>query len=144
MSREQRRILKMLSEGKITLEESERLLAACWPAPKTGLAAPPKEGSAKAAPKYLRITVESNKDGDQPERVNVRIPLQLLRSGIKLGGILPDSAREKVSAALADKGISFDLGNVTKTGAIDELIEHLCELTVDVDSGTEKVRIYCE
>jgi len=31
-----------------------------------------------------------------------------------------------------------------KPDDMDELIDHLAELTVDVDSGTEKVRVFCE
>ncbi len=40
-------------------------------------------------------------DEDGPTKVNVRVPMQLLRAGVKLTSIIPPRARDEVNAALA-------------------------------------------
>ena len=85
-------------------------------------------------PKYLRILVNSS-DGDE---VNIRVPLQLVRAGLKLSTVLPNDAKEKIT----EKGI-----DLSKLGELEgeALIEALRELSVDVDSSDgDVVRIFCE
>jgi len=49
-----------------------------------------------------------------------------------------------VNAALHREGIAVDL-NELKPENLDEVIEHLTELTVDIDGGKKgKVRVFCE
>jgi len=144
MSEERRRILDMVAAGKISVAEAEQLLDALGDsADEAGGAeasAPAGKGG-KRPPKFLRVLVESE-DGD---RVNVRVPVKLLRAGIKLGAVMPGDAQKKVEKALKDKGIDLNLTDVKSAGAIDELIEQLGELSVDVeDSDGDKVRIFCE
>jgi len=71
----------------------------------------------------------------------------LLRAGVKLAGLVPPQALEKANRELQQKGIPLDLTQI-KPDNLEELIEHLSDLTVDVDSneGHEKVkvRVYCE
>jgi len=84
--------------------------------------------------KYLRVVVDSS-DGD---KVNIRVPLGLVRAGIKLRAIMPEQAREKLEA----KGV--DLSALSGLDG-EELIEALRELQIDVNSAQgEKVRIFCE
>ena len=142
MSQDRSRILKMLAKGKISVDEAERLLDAVGSA--GGEATPAAEGApgggGEEKPKFLRVLVEE-KDGD---RVNVRVPLNLIRAGVKLTSLIPDSAAEKVNVALRDKGIHMDLGGL-KSGALDELIAQLGELTVDVEEKDgDRVRVFCE
>ena len=142
MSRDRSRILKMLAKGQITVDEAERLLDAIGaPAGEAEeAAAAAGDAGGKPKPKFLRVLVEE-KDGD---RVNVRVPLNLIRAGVKLGSLIPDSAAEKVNIALGRKGIGMDLGKL-KSNDLDELITQLGELAVDVeDSDGDKVRVFCE
>ena len=144
MSQERQRVLKMLAEGKITVSEAERLLDALAQAEKAEASGGAQRagGSASAkAPKYLRIQVDEGPTGD---KVHIRVPLKLLRAGIKLKsllGLLPKEA----STALEAKGI--DLSAVSEE-KIEELMAALSELSIDVDSreghDQEKVRIFCE
>jgi hypothetical protein len=123
MGTETKQVLDLLTQGKITAEEAERLLGR--------LAQPAAPGG---KPKYLRIVVNSV-DGDA---INIRVPLQLVRTGIKFGALLPDHAREK----LHEKGI--DLSQLSGMES-EEMVEALRELTVDVDSAKgDVVRIFCE
>jgi hypothetical protein len=138
MTAERRQILDMLAAGKITSEDAERLLAkldeAAVPEPRTTDAAPTKDGPAGPLPRYLRVLVDSA-DGD---KVNVRVPLALVRTGIKLTALMPTEAAEK----LHDKGV--DLAHFTNMDA-EELSDALRELSVDVDSEDgDTVRVFCE
>lgn len=143
MNQQRRDILQMLSEGKITSEEAERLLAALdrdqpGPVGSTG------DPAAKGAPKYLRVVVdlaENNPDG--PGRVNVRVPLQLLRAGVRLTSLIPQHALQQASDEMRKSGVPFDLSQL-KPEDLEALIEHLHDMTVEVDQPDVKVHVYCE
>lgn len=88
MNEQRRKILDMLAEGKITADEAERLIGAVereWPeSPQTA------EPRPKPRPKYLRVVVNAA-DGpgaDGASRVDVQIPLQLLRAGVRLASLV--------------------------------------------------------
>jgi SHOCT-like domain len=93
------------------------------------------EPSDSAKPlKYLRVEIHSNGD----DHVSVRVPLRLIRTGVKLTTMLPS----ETSAKLADKGI-----DLTELGKLegDELVDALRDLKVDVDSADgDTVRVFCE
>lgn len=93
-------------------------------------------------PKYLRILVEPGPGSEEKERVNVRVPLKLIRAGLKLASFIPKHAQTKVNEALQEKGIDFDFKNVTSKD-LEDLVTQLDDLTVEVE-GKETVRIYCE
>jgi hypothetical protein len=139
MNDEQKRILAMLAEGKITVDEAQRLMDAVNQS--GALAALP--GDANRAPKYFRVEVDAHEAGDSPTKVNVRVPMQLLRAGVRLSALIPAQAREEVNAAMAREGIPFDI-NQLKPENLEELIEHLSDFTVDVHNENAKVRVYCE
>ncbi|HEX5379638.1 MAG TPA: hypothetical protein VFW47_13755 [Phenylobacterium sp.] len=145
MSEDRRSILQMLAEGKVTADEADRLIAALE---RGGSAAAPGPGPAPAGrnrppPKYLRVAVDTDEGHGGPTKVNVRVPMQLLRAGVRLSSIIPPHAREKVNAAMARNGVDFDI-NALKPENLEELIEQLNDLTVDVDQERTKVRIFCE
>jgi hypothetical protein len=136
MSEERRQILEMLAEGKITGEEAERLLDKLdHQREQYGGEAPGEGGPSRMGkPKYLRVMVNST-NGD---KVNVRVPMALIRTGLKLTTMLPPEASEKI------KEHGIDLSQLSELQG-DELIEALRELTVDVDSADgDTVRVYCE
>ena len=138
MNDNRRQILDMLANGKITAAEAERLIAALE---RNGAGATAMTDSDKI--KYLRVLVDTKDPIDGPTKVNVRVPMQLLRAGVRLTGVIPASAREEVNNALRKEGIAFDINNVTPQN-LEELIEQLRELTVDVDNENTKVRVFCE
>ncbi|MBD3243182.1 MAG: hypothetical protein GF331_21515 [Chitinivibrionales bacterium] len=142
MSEERARILNMVASGKLTVEEAEQLLDALGD--KSGAAAPSEQtGEAvarKTLPKYLRVKVVST-DGDN---VNVRVPLGLVRAGMKLTSLIPPQAMAKINSSMAEQGLSFDL-NSLKPEDIDALLEGLSDMEVNVDSKSgDNVRVYCE
>jgi hypothetical protein len=75
--------------------------------------------------------------------VDVRIPLSLLRSGMKLAAFMPARAVEIISGRLKEQGIDVDLSRLD-AAQLEDLFRNLGELTVDLDGGRGQVRITCE
>jgi hypothetical protein len=141
MLEERRRILNMLAEGKISASDADGLLTAMADTKPLRPIADLKSPQPKT-PKYLRVQIEEH-DGDN-SKVNIRVPLNLIRAGVRLTALLPASLHDHVNKALKEKGVDFDVSKV-KQENLEELVEHLAELAVDVDGGKgDKVRIYCE
>jgi hypothetical protein len=136
MNDNRRQILDMLAQGKINSDEAERLIAALE---RSDLPTPREPG----AMKYLRVLVDANDGIDGPTKVNVRVPMQLLRAGVRLTGVIPAHARDQVNDALRKEGIPFDINKLTPDN-LEEMIEHLRDLSVDVDNEHAKVRVFCE
>jgi len=141
-----KKILEMLAENKISTDDAYRLLNVI-DSEEGGQGSTPKaEPEGKARPKYLRVNVMPDPDAENSsgDRVNVRVPMSLIRAGIKLTSLIPPEAMDKVNGALRDKGINFDVRSV-KAEDIEELIEALGELEVDVMSARgEKVKVFVE
>ena len=89
------------------------------------------------------VSSEDNFGGDGPGRVNVRVPLQLLRAGVRLASLIPPQALTQVNAELNKSGVPIDLTQL-KPQHLEELIEHLDDVTVDVDQPDAKVQVFCE
>lgn len=143
MGKEKRKILEMLSKGKISVDEAEKLLNALSSGHndlKKNAAGQNTYGS--SMPRYLRVVVEPGENSKKKERVNIRVPMKLIRSGIKWASLIPKEAREKVNEAFKEKGIDMDFTKM-KEGDLEEFVENLRDLTVDVE-GEEKVRVFCE
>ncbi|MBN2264615.1 MAG: hypothetical protein JW775_02255 [Candidatus Aminicenantes bacterium] len=142
MNEERRKILEMLGQGKITVDEAEKLLAAVGEG-----GAGPEESVGEAASKrrswkYLRVQVEPGPGSDTSERVNIRVPFKLIRAGLKFAAFIPREAQGKVHQAFKDKGMDIDLARITPQD-LEEIVANLDDMTVEVD-GKDKVRIFCE
>src|SRR5262245_10279606 len=106
MSEETRKVLEMLSNGKISVQEAEQLLQAV----NTSQTADDK----KAEPRFFRILVNKpGRDGKKAENMNIRVPITVVRGGLRLGSLLPGMlAKKKIQ--LGD-GNELDLSKVTYT-----------------------------
>jgi len=140
MTENRRQILDMLSEGKISVEEAESLLGLLeQPASVATSGSDTGEGR-KSPPKYLRVVVEE--DGESAnERVNVRVPMALIRSGVKLAALIPGDATNRMNEKLREKGI--DVGDL-KSEDLDQLVDALADMEVDVQDGNGHVRVFVE
>jgi hypothetical protein len=150
MNENRRQILEMLAAGKITADEAERLLAALEPEPAAEFAGHTRNGaSVKTRAKYLRVLVEADESmtGMKGQTtVNVRVPMQLLRAGVRLASLIPAQAHGHLDEALSRHGVPLTLSQI-KPENLEELIDHLEDLTVDVDGkegNATKVRVFCE
>ncbi|HXR40290.1 MAG TPA: hypothetical protein VN776_14415 [Terracidiphilus sp.] len=156
MNENRRQILEMLAAGKITADEAERLIAALEPGTATAAgqatgsaAASGSNGAAKARAKYLRVLVDADESMTGmkgPTSVNVRVPMQLLRAGVRLASLIPAQAHGQLDDALNKHGVPLTLSQI-KPENLEKLIDHLEDLTVDVngsEGNTTKVRVFCE
>jgi hypothetical protein len=154
MNENRKQILDMLAAGRITADEAERLLAALDPelgigAGAQAAASANRAKNTKTHPKYLRVLVEADESTTGNKgltTVNVRVPMQLLRAGVRLAALIPQQAHNQLDRALSSHGIPLTLSQI-KPENLEELIDHLEDLTVDIDGkdeNTTKVRVFCE
>jgi hypothetical protein len=134
MSEETRRVLEMLSQGKVSVLEAEQLLQAVKAPGQTS-------EDKKVEPRYFRILVNKPAhEGKKAEAVNIRVPITVVRGGLRLGALFPGMLGKK--KIQLDNGTELDLSKVTYTD-LEAMIKDIGELTVDVD-GDAQVRIRCE
>jgi len=146
MSAETRKVLEMLAEGKITSEDAERLLDKLAAGPERLGAAPEfkaLEGGETAGAtstashkKFLRVKIE-RPGGDD---VNVRVPLNFVRSGVKLAGLLPPKVLDKLRQEGIDPTIVTDFAQQAR-----ESVDVLDDLHVDMETRSGKrIRVFAE
>lgn len=145
MTENQKKILEMVADKKITVDEAYRLLSLIQPAADSGSNGPKER---KPLPKYIRVVVDTEhswEDGCDrgPAHINIRVPVALLRAGVKLATLIPPEAYNQVDEKLKNRGIMFDLCNM-KPENVEELIQALNDLEVDIQGSQEKVRVYTE
>jgi len=158
MNENRRQILEMLAAGKITADEAERLIAALEPDASTYAASRSARNSGpdgdknpvrQTRAKYLRVLVEADESmtGNKGlTTVNVRVPMQLLRAGVRLASLIPAQAHDQLDEAFSRHGVPITLSQI-KPENLEELIDHLEDLTVDVDGqdgNKTKVKVFCE
>jgi hypothetical protein len=164
MSDNKKKILEMLAKNKISADEAYKLLSAVDAGEggqgNTGHTNEGHQDEGKKGPefkikaKYLRVTVTPPEGGSEGKgslfqdgnvgRVNVRIPMSLIRAGLKLTSLIPPDALDKANSALKEKGIKFDVRDI-KPETLEELIEALGDMEVDVEGGKgEKVKVFVE
>jgi len=160
MNENRRQILEMLASGKITADEAERLIAALEPDSTVSAHTYTQkanqsngngshDSNVKAHAKYLRVLVEADPSMTGLKgstTVNVRVPMKLLRAGVRLASLIPAQAHEQFDEALSRHGVPLTLSQI-KPENLEELIDHLEDLTVDVDGkegNQTKVRVFCE
>ena len=141
MNEDRRRVLDMLAEGKISVDEAERLLSQIDRPSPTGTTADRAD-----APRYLRVVVEPEggaEENGSPHRVNIRVPLAILRAGMRLTALIPEAATAGINEALRRKGIDLDVGAL-KAEDVEDLLDALRDIEVDVHTGEQRVLIYVE
>jgi hypothetical protein len=156
-----RQILNMLAANKITAEEAERLIAALESggpsmSESSSAAGAPRSANGTGAelprnrPQFLRVLVQADPGRETskgPVSVNIRVPMQLLRAGVRLASLIPAQAHRHFDEALSQHGVPLTLSQI-KPENLEELIDHLNDLTIDVaakESHSDvKVRVFSE
>ena len=127
MLEERRKILEMLADGRISVDDADRLLD------KIGRGTAMRE-MGKAPARYLRLVIDS----DHGDKFNLRVPLALIRTGVRLAAMMPEGTGSKIEAA------GIDLSDLSGLAG-DELVAALQELSLEAeDACGETVRIFCE
>jgi hypothetical protein len=143
MSDERKQILRMLADGKISADEAERLLSALDIETGAEPQVTSTEKSGKHKPKFLCVKVQCEPGSHhRHDNVDVKIPIVLLKAGVKLGSLVPEESRNRFSSHLAEKGLDIDL-NKLDGAKLDEFVQALCDSSIDIDTDKEKVRIFC-
>ena len=68
------------------------------------------------------------------------MPLRLLKAGVKLGNLLPERYRDKIRIALEKRG--YKSGG--KGDIWDAIVEKIGDISVDVETAGDRVRVYCD
>jgi hypothetical protein len=143
MNEQKKQILQMLADGKITVDDAERLLTALdngEPGNPESVSGEPKDDKKL---KFLHIKMESQSDHfGEKDNIDIKIPILLLKAGIKLGTLMPERVRTKLNSRLNEKGLNIDLNRISPEH-IDTIITVLKESTIDIDSEGDKIKIYC-
>jgi hypothetical protein len=148
MSQNQEKILRMLADGKIKVDEAQRLLALVDTEGERESVSGSADGK-KSAPRYMHVIVEPKAgvtrghERHDYHKVNVRVPFGLIRAGIKLATLIPSGAAEHVDRAFKEKGLSFDIRKL-KEEDLEEMVNALHDSEVNVDTEYETVRVYAE
>jgi len=103
-----------------------------------------------ALPRYIHIIVEPKASVPHREngrhhhgKVNIRVPLSLIRAGIKFASLMPSDTAEHVDRAFKEKGLSFDVKKL-KQEDIQDMIAALENSEINIDNERETVKIYSE
>ncbi|HSQ21771.1 MAG TPA: hypothetical protein VLQ52_03095 [Coriobacteriia bacterium] len=145
MNEDRKRILGMLAEGKITADEADMLLDSLESGAETAAPAPapsapsdwPTGPSLSGTPKFMYVKVTGK------DTVDVKVPLALLRTGLKLTSLIPPQAMDQINESMGERGMTFDLNNI-KPEDIEDIITSLREMEVNVHSGDgDDIRVFC-
>ncbi len=134
------RILNMVSEGKITVDEASILLDALNKKEKTSEEPIAMKGKQGRKPTKLRVNIDAN-ENSKKSKVNVNIPLSLVKT---LGPIISKNLPKEAKEEMDKKGVDL----VAIMNSIDEFIEAAGEediVNVDIEGDEPaKVRVYVE
>lgn len=134
------RILNMVSEGKITVDEASILLEALDKKDKSISEPIVLKGKQGRKPTKLRVDIDAN-ENSKKSKVNVNIPLSLVQT---LGPIISKNLPKEAKEEMERKGIDV----VSIMDSIDEFIQSASEediVNVDIEGDEpSKVRVYVE
>jgi len=146
-----RRILDMLSGGKISVDEADRLLKAMSADPAAGTAATaPSPDTTRA--RWIRINIHkpAKDDGHRPKDVNIRVPIAVVKGGMRLGALIGTFAGEKAARRMKAQGLDIDLSKINSDLSqmngpeFDEFLRSLHDTNIEIDDGNAQVRITAE
>jgi DUF4097 and DUF4098 domain-containing protein YvlB len=140
MSEERMRILQMLAEGKLGVEDAEKLLQALEGKPRE-IESAAQSRTLDMKSKYLFVQVDP-KEGKSSERVSVKVPLALVKAGLNITKLIPADAQEKIQSSMHDSGIPFNLSDIDPQN-YEEIMEALEQMSIDVDTDESTVKVFC-
>lgn len=150
---ESRRILDLLAQGKITVDQADQLLRAIGGSAATSDTAPVADqaqapgsgGEGRRSPKWLCMTIDKTPpDGRPRQKVNIRVPMSLLRSGMKIAAVVPQMASDALIRRLRERGVDISDLSRLDLAELDNVIRNLGEMTIDLDGGRAQIRFSSE
>ena len=145
---ETRRVLDLLAQGKITVDEADRLLKAMG---AQTAAAPDQATDDRGPARWIRVHIHkpANEHREQKD-VSIRVPISVVKGGMRLGAIIATFAGEKAARRMRARGIDIDLSKVNgdlsnlNGPEFDSFLKTLDDVNIEVDDGKSQVRITCE
>ena len=152
MSDETRRVLDLLAQGKVTVDEADRLIKALSADRPADTAAADAATDDKPRARWFRINIHkpAKDDAHQPKDVNIRVPIAVVKGGMRLGAIIATFAGEKAAKQMKERGLDLDLSTINgdlsrMNGAeFDAFMKSLDDMNIEIDDGRSQVRITAE
>ncbi len=146
-----RRILDMLSQGKISIDDADRLLKALSAERPAAAAAADTATDVKSA-RWFRINIHkpAKDEAHRAKDVNIRVPIAVVKGGMRLGAIIGTFAGEKAARRMKARGLDIDLAAINSDLSqmngpeFDEFLRSLNDTNIEIDDGKAQVRITCE
>jgi hypothetical protein len=147
-----RRILDMLSQGKITVDEADRLIKAMSADRPAETTTADSAADGRPRVRWFRINIHKPAQDPtyRPKDVNIRVPIAVVKGGMRLGAIIATFAGEKAAQRMKERGIDLDLskinGDFSKMNGdeFDAFMKSLDDMNIEIDDGKSQVRITCE
>ena len=147
-----RRILDMLSQGKITVDEADRLIKAMSADPPAETATADTATDGRQRARWFRINIHkpAKDQTHKPKDVNIRVPIAVVKGGMRLGAIIATFAGEKAAQRMKERGLDLDLSTINgdlsrMNGAeFDTFLKSLDDMNIEIDDGKSQVRITAE
>jgi hypothetical protein len=144
MSDDTRRILELLAQGKITVDEAQALMQAVDARRGNASGAAVPEDREPSKLRWVLINVHKTaKEGKHDKDVNIRVPIAVIKSGMRLGALIPGLAGDQVASRLREKGLDVDFSKLD-AASIDTMLRALGDTNIEIESGRAQVRITCE
>jgi len=136
-----KRILEMVKEGKLSPDEGSRLINALNDKDRDE-----QSNNHQKKSRWLKIVVKSKENSPKKENVNIRIPLNIMKTALKLGGKFNFAIPEEAKLKMEERGIDINelMGPEGLTNLIGELGSSEPYTLVDVDDEDETVKIFIE
>jgi hypothetical protein len=136
-------VLDLLAQGKVTVDEADQLLRALTDQPDRADVPPPIPPPPAAKPRFIRIHVHKpGKDGRPAKDVNIRVPMAVVRSGMRLGAMIP-GLQDRVTARFRERGMDVDLSKLDPS-VLEAMLGDMGEINIDINGTGEQVRITTE
>jgi hypothetical protein len=147
-----RRILDMLAQGKITVDDADRLIKALGAERPELPAAADAAGDDRPPARWFRINIHkpAKDEAHKPKDVNIRVPVAVLKGGMRLGAIIASFAGEKAAQRMKERGIDLDLstinGDLSRMNGVEfaAFLKTLDDMNIEIDDGKSQVRITTE
>jgi hypothetical protein len=147
-----RRILDLLSQGKITVDDADRLIKAISAEVPAGTAAAETAADGGQRARWFRINIRkpASDQAHTPKDVNIRVPIAVVKGGMRLGAIIATFAGEKAALRMKQRGLDLDLstinGDLSRMNGeeFDAFLKSLDDMNIEIDDGRSQVRITAE
>ena len=147
-----RRVLDMLSQAKISVDDADRLIKAMRTERPADPATADPASDGRQPVRWFRINIHkpAKDEAHKPKDVNIRVPIAVVKGGMRLGAIIATFAGEKAAQRMKERGLDLDLSTINgdlsrMNGAeFDTFMKSLDDMNIEIDDGKSQVRITAE